>query len=142
MVPFKQLSHVSVTVSDLEKATWFYGELIGLAPVPRPDFGFPGAWYSLGDGLQLHVIVNEEAPARPVERHRFDIRDRHFALWVENADETCERLARSGHPFHDFTSTPTGLRQLFVHDPDGNMVEFIGPTSQARVVRMEENSLT
>lgn len=137
MLPFKQLSHVSVTVSDLEKAKRFYGEVIGLTQILRPDFGFPGVWYSLGNGLQLHVIVNERVPAGPVEPHRFDVKDRHFALWVENADETRERLVKIGQPFYDFTSTPTGLRQLFVHDPDANMVEFIGPTAQARVVRME-----
>ncbi len=40
-------------------------------------------------------------------------------------------------PFKIFTATPTGLRQLFVHDPDGNMVEFIGPTRESRVKRLE-----
>jgi catechol 2,3-dioxygenase-like lactoylglutathione lyase family enzyme len=137
MLPFKSLSHVSVTVSDLGKARRFYGEVLGLPEIPRPDFGFPGVWYSLGGELQLHVIVNERGVPRPVERHRFDVRDPHFALWVEDADETHGRLAASGQPFHDFTSTPTGLRQLFVHDADGNMVEFIGPTRQSRVARME-----
>ncbi len=138
MLPFKVLSHVSVTVSDLVKARRFYGEFLGLEEIPRPDFGFPGVWYSLGGELQLHVIVNEQGKARPVEPHRFDVRDRHFALWVEDADDIYDRLSRSGQPFHDFTATPTGLRQLFVHDPDGNMVEFIGPTGQSRLKRMEQ----
>jgi catechol 2,3-dioxygenase-like lactoylglutathione lyase family enzyme len=137
MVPFERLSHVSVTVSDLEKARRFYGGLLGLREIPRPDFGFPGVWYRLGGDLELHVIVIETGSARPAEPRPFDIRDRHFALWVADADETCERLRASGHPFHDYTSTPTGLRQLFVHDSDGNMVEFIGPTADARVRRME-----
>ena len=56
MLPFKVLSHVSVTVSDLEKAKRFYGDLIGLTQIPGPDFGFPGVWYSLGGELQLHVL--------------------------------------------------------------------------------------
>ena len=30
-----------------------------------------------------------------------------------------------------------GLRQLFVDDPDGNRVEFIGPTTAPRVRRMD-----
>lgn len=137
MLPFKILSHVSVIVSDLAKARRFYGEFLGLEEIPRPDFGFPGVWYSLGAELQLHVIVNAQGEARPVEPHRFDIRDPHFALWVEDADEIHDRLAGSGQPFHDFTATPTGLRQLFVHDPDGNMVEFIGPTRESRVKRLE-----
>jgi glyoxylase I family protein len=137
MVPFKELNHVSVAVSDLEKARRFYGGLIGLAEIPRPDFGFPGVWYALGGGLSLHVIVKDDLLARPVEPHRFDVKDPHFALWVEDADATEERLSRTGRPFHDFLSTPTGLRQLFVRDDDGNMVEFIGPTRQHRVRGME-----
>jgi hypothetical protein len=56
---------------------------------------------------------------------------------VDDADATFERLSRTGRPFHDFLSTPTGLRQLFVHDDDGNMVEFIGPTHEPRARRME-----
>jgi len=34
-------------------------------------------------------------------------------------------------------SGPTGLRQIFIKDPDGNMVEFIGPTTSAAPRRME-----
>jgi len=46
-------------------------------------------------------------------------------------------LAGTGVHAHDLVSTPTGLRQLFVKDPDGNMLEFIGPTKAPRVRRME-----
>jgi len=132
---FDRFSHVSVVVSDLEKARAFYGGVLGLAEIPRPAFDFPGAWYSLGGDLQLHVIVNPGWPFPPVERDRFEIRAPHFALWVDDADALATRLAAAGQPFHDYVSTPTGLRQLFLHDPDGNMVEFLGPTRQPRVAR-------
>ncbi len=137
MLPFQHFSHVSVVVSDLDRAKAFYGGTIGLEEIPRPAFDFPGAWYSLSGGVQLHVIVNPGWPFPPLERGRFEVRSPHFALWVADADEVAERMARSGHPHHDYVSTPTGLRQLFVHDPDGNMVEFIGPTRLAREPRWE-----
>lgn len=140
MVPFKHFSHVSFAVSDLEKAKAFYGELLGFEELPRPDFGFAGVWYSLGGDLQLHIIVNEEWPFPTLHRSRFEIRAPHFALAVEDADEVAARLAGTGYPYHDYTSTPTGLRQLFVHDHDGNMVEFIGPTTAAREARWEQGA--
>jgi hypothetical protein len=56
---------------------------------------------------------------------------------VADADDIYERLRASGRPFHDFSDTPSGLRQLFIRDPDGNMIELIGPTRQARVRVME-----
>lgn len=134
MLPFKAFSHVSVIVTDLGKARQFYGELLGLGEIPRPAFDFPGAWYSLGGDVQLHVIVNEERPPR-VEP--FEIRYPHFALLVEDADDTHDRLSRSGYPFDDYHSTPTGMRQLFVRDADGNMVELLGPTRLHRERRIE-----
>jgi catechol 2,3-dioxygenase-like lactoylglutathione lyase family enzyme len=133
MLPFERLSHVSVVVSDLEKARAFYGGVLGLNEIPRPAFDFPGAWYSLGGDVQLHVIVNASWPFRP--RDGFEIRAPHFALWVGDADALAERMERRGCAFDDYVSTPTGLRQLFVHDPDGNMVEFLGPTRRATTPR-------
>ena len=37
----------------------------------------------------------------------------------------------------DVFSGPTGLRQVFVKDPDGNMVEFIGPSKKTGARVME-----
>ncbi len=132
MIPFKRFSHVSVTVTDLEKAKGFYGGVLGLPEIPRPDFGFPGAWYSLGGDLQLHIMVNERLLRPAAERESFEVCYPHFALWTEDADETARRMTEGGGNFYDFTSTPTGLRQLFIKDPDGNTIEFIGPTKAPR----------
>lgn len=126
MLPFKRLSHVSVTVSDLEKARAFYGGLIGLREIPRPPFPFPGVWYALSD-IELHITVDDQERPRPTREH-FSVKDPHFALRVEDADELARRLAEAGVAHHDVPESPTGFRQLFIKDPDGNMVEFVGPT--------------
>jgi glyoxylase I family protein len=120
-------THVSVTVTQLEAARDFYGRVLGLSEIARPDFGFPGIWYDLGATLQLHIIVNEALTRPAAERDGFDIRYPHFAIHVEDADAAAEALAARGAKLHEFRASPTGLRQLFVKDPDGNMVEFIGP---------------
>ena len=128
MLPFTNVSHISVTVINLERAKAFYSGVLGLREIPRPNFGFPGTWYTLGSGLELHLTVKDEMPLRPAQR--FDTRDPHFALAVADADDTYARLQSSGTPFYDFAGTPTGLRQLFVRDPDGNMIELIGPSKE------------
>jgi len=53
----------------------------------------------------------------------------------EAITEVCREL---GLPCRDVVSGPTGLRQVFVKDPDGNMVEFIGPTKSPSAVRRME----
>jgi len=129
---FKELNHVSITVTDVAKAREFYTGLLGLEEIPRPAFDFPGIWYSLGGELQLHIILNDQLVRPAVERETILARYPHFALWTEDCDETAKRLEQLGLPCRDVVSGPTGFRQVFVKDPDGNMVEFIGPTkSQA-----------
>jgi len=128
---------VSVCVSDLDRARAFYGGPLGLKEIARPAFKFPGVWYALDGDIALHIMVTEWPAPRPAPE-RFDLVHPHFALWTDDADQTFERLHAAGLSVHDFISTPTGLRQLFVDDPDGNRVEFIGPTRSPRTVRMEE----
>jgi catechol 2,3-dioxygenase-like lactoylglutathione lyase family enzyme len=65
---FKELNHVSITVTDVAKAREFYTGLLGLEEIPRPAFNFPGIWYSLGNGLSLHIILNDELVRPAVER--------------------------------------------------------------------------
>ena len=135
MLPFTAVSHISVTATNLEDARAFYGGVLGLREIPRPEFGFPGAWYALDGNLSLHVTVKDTMPVRPADPRRFDTRDPHFALAVADADETYARIQASGLPFYDFADTPTGLRQLFIRDPAGNMIELIGPTKELRLPR-------
>jgi len=130
MLPFKTVSHVSLTVTDLERAKAFYRDVLGLREITRPNFGFPGAWFELSGGLSLHLSVKDEMPLRLADGKRFDTRDPHFALAVEDADDTYARLQANNLAFYDFAETPTGLRQLFVRDPDGNLIELIGPSKK------------
>ena len=57
MLVVEGLHHVAVSVTDLERAQHFYGEVLGFRELERPPFDFPGAWYELGD-RQLHLIVH------------------------------------------------------------------------------------
>jgi glyoxylase I family protein len=49
MIQVETLHHVSISVTDLDQARHFYGDLLGLSEIPRPPFDFPGAWYQLGE---------------------------------------------------------------------------------------------
>ncbi len=111
MIRVGRLHHASVRVSDFETSRAFYEGLLNLAQLPRPDFGFAGAWYELGD-CQLHLI---ESP--PSDR-RIDPRNPHFAVEVEDYDATKTELGRRGIEFLEFGP------QLWILDPDGNTVEI------------------
>ena len=61
---------------------------LGLREIPRPPFGFPGAWYQVGAG-QLHLIEDERARAT-FRGKPLDARDIHFAIRVRSYREALE----------------------------------------------------
>ena len=48
------MHHVSINVADVEESRLFYTEVLGMATLPRPDFGFAGEWLDAG-GQQTHL---------------------------------------------------------------------------------------
>lgn len=114
----RELNHVAIHVRDLAESKLFYGETLGLPLLPRPDFGFDGAWFALG-GQELHLIIDTE--------HRNDPRHSvHFALLVEDAYAAHAELTRRGVPIVSKPNPrPDGAVQVFFRDPDGYLIEMV-----------------
>ena len=119
--------HAGITVRDLERARRFYSDLLGLKEIARPDLGFPGIWYAIGN-CQLHLMVPREG--RPVgdPDGAFAGRVRHLALGVEEWEALTARLKAEGVPLRESAPTPGGPRRVFVKDPDGNVLELVEET--------------
>jgi glyoxylase I family protein len=119
------LDHTSICVTNVERSRQFYEGLLGLTPMERPDFGFPGMWYQLGDG-QLHLIQRERTAA-PGNDGTINATDPHFAIQVDDLEGMRRCIQAAGVQMLDF-----GSGQLWVHDPDGNTVELRTPTGPTR----------
>ncbi len=113
------LDHSSVRIRDVERSRRFYEGLLGLDPAPRPDLGIPGMWYTLGRG-QLHLIQNEASM-----RGGIDPTGPHFAIEVEDLDALRRCLNEAGIEMLDLGA------QLWIRDPDGNVVELRAPAGDA-----------
>ena len=124
------LHHVALSVTDMERATWFYTTVLGLEEIARPPFDFGGAWYQLGD-RQLHLIVHP--PTRTLRgTSAIGPREGHLALRVRDRDEVLERLTRHGVPYLDLPDNLTPWAQIYCCDPDGNILEFNAERPGAR----------
>ncbi|HKX33517.1 MAG TPA: VOC family protein [Blastocatellia bacterium] len=111
--------HAGFLVTDVERAAEFYEQVLGLPLLPRPDLGFPGRWYDLGHGHQLHLMSVPQMPGHAdPPRH-----DRHIALQVPNIEETERQLREIGIHI-GYGSGRAGNVQLFIRDPDGNTIEL------------------
>ena len=99
-----------------EQARAFFGAVLGLAELPKPDALLPrgGVWFRCGD-QQLHIGVDDEfAPARKA----------HPAFRVRDLDELRRRLVEAGAEPEDDDSIP-GVRRFYARDPFGNRLEFL-----------------
>ncbi|MBU7591708.1 VOC family protein [Metabacillus halosaccharovorans] len=122
MIKVESIHHVSLSVTDLQKAKHFYGKLLGFKELKRPPFDFPGAWYQIGD-QQLHLIVhNSSTTIRNSDE--IDSRDGHFAIRVKDYKETLHYLKEAGIEIKEKPNSTSGFAQIFCMDPDHNLIEF------------------
>jgi len=111
--------HAGFLVTDVERAAEFYEKVLGLSILPRPDLGFPGRWYDLGNGHQLHLMSVAHMPGHAdPPRH-----DRHIALSVPDTNATELQLREMGINV-SYGSGRAGNPQLFIRDPDDNTIEL------------------
>lgn len=109
------IDHVSVLITDLERARRFYGGVLGLREIAKPrTFDFQVLWYDLG-GQTLHLLRKPEQDVPS---------PRHFALAVADAVAMREQCRRHGVETRETTVIP-GCDRFFVNDPDGNRIELI-----------------
>jgi lactoylglutathione lyase len=126
------LNHVSVVAHELDESVRFYVEVLGLEPLPTPDFGFPVQWLRAG-ALQVHLFERPDDPPSYA----------HFAFEVDDVVAFYERARELG--ILDRTSfgyaiaeLPGGEAQLYIRDPAGNLLELDHPEGAAARERIEE----
>ncbi|PWE52239.1 lactoylglutathione lyase [Metarhizobium album] len=127
------LHHVSIITKDLAKSLPFYRDVFGLTEIKRPDFPVAGAWLACGR-LQVHLVVHPDGTFR--RKAVIDRNDWHFAFNTEDFDGIVSKLKSLGFssdlaeadPKHMlvFRSGLAGFPQLYLRDPDFNVVEING----------------
>lgn len=122
MITYKELHHVSLTVTNLERAKDFYRNILCLQEIERPNFDFPGAWYGIGN-QQLHLIVHPSSQTIRQDKS-LSSREGHFALRVENYHDALNWLKKNGIDVLEKPNSQSGFAQIFCADPDGNLIEL------------------
>ncbi len=118
-----RLHHVGLIVSDLQVAAAFYEGVLGLCRDARPELGFPGIFYALEGGAQIHLMQIDNPYAGSVLPAHGG-RDRHLALAVADVAAIRARLDAAGLAY---TPSRSGRQALFCRDPDGNAIELFQP---------------
>ena len=118
------MNHFTVLAQDLHATREFYADVLGLAEGPRPNLGFPGAWFYIGDAPALHVVAGRPLPADP--RGVLD----HMAFSATDLAGTVRKLEARGIRYDLRRQAESGLWQLFCFDPNGARVELDFPAGE------------
>jgi glyoxylase I family protein len=145
MSKLRILDHVALMVTDLERSYRFYHDLLGLEVVAKVAHGgwavetmaqLPGgsiveyrmrAPETPGVTIDLIEWVSPKSPVNRLAVHH--VPSAHVCFGVDDLQETYDRLVTQGV---DFVTPPVtwpaeqgGWKVLFVHDPDGNLLELM-----------------
>ncbi|MGH2972513.1 MAG: VOC family protein [Gaiellaceae bacterium] len=102
---------VSVPVTDMERATRFYEETLGLPKISTR--GFPE--FQLGENVSVYLIRMEDVGSSWSAPH-----SAHIALRVPDVAETRKELEAKGVEFDGDILDTSVCHMAFFKDPDGN----------------------
>ena len=119
-----KLHHVNVTVPAAleEAAKSFYGNLMGLEQIEKPDGPrkYIGAWYQIGES-QLHLSIEKEP--------RNQDSNRHVCYSVPDVASALDTFRAGGIEVISEEQLVNGGSRFFVRDPAGNLIEITEETS-------------
>jgi catechol 2,3-dioxygenase-like lactoylglutathione lyase family enzyme len=120
----KAIDHVTLVVKDLAATRRFYVDVLGMNEIPRPNFTFAGSWYKIGN-TEVHIILETGETGRAGGVGENTHRGRHFAFAVQDAEAAHRQLQELGIPIVSPPKfRPDRAVQVFIHDPDGHLVEI------------------
>jgi catechol 2,3-dioxygenase-like lactoylglutathione lyase family enzyme len=124
-MPVEMLEHYTIRCESLVATRDFYRDVLGLSVGERPDFPFKGYWLYLGGVPIVHLVDRAESDARDGAHRGADTAALdHIAFRGVDIEATRATLGVHGLDFRE-TGVPGGrLRQIFVKDPDGILIEL------------------
>ncbi|OGL62878.1 MAG: hypothetical protein A3J27_09135 [Candidatus Tectomicrobia bacterium RIFCSPLOWO2_12_FULL_69_37] len=131
---------VGLVVRDFDRALAFYRDKLGFTPTRRLGMdaetsqraGLGGASFEIqymqvGDA-NLKLVRFESAPPAGPAGPGGAAGYRYVTLWVKDLAKTCAEWKAKGVEFlsEPIRRTPE-LQMVFLKDPDGNLIELLGP---------------
>ena len=88
-IEISQINHVTTMVKDTARAMAFYNDLLGIKQIQSQVDNPAITWLQLENGVMVHLIETDEAPAKPGNVHH--------AFQVDDLEATRTSLESSGY---------------------------------------------
>jgi len=128
MVAIKSVIHFSIPVSDIERSTKFYTEIVGCRHLETVGRGTMSFLDAAGTCL---ILVKRDPPINPVQEGHGGVHHS-FVVAHEDYAQALDHLRQSGVEITFEEDRQGGVingPRAYFHDPDGTVLEFIDLTS-------------
>jgi catechol 2,3-dioxygenase-like lactoylglutathione lyase family enzyme len=130
MVAIKSVAHFSIPVSDIERSTGFYTEIVGCRHLETVGRGTMSFLDAAGTCL---ILVKRDPPINLVAENHGGVHHS-FAVAHEDYEAALDHLRARGVEITFEEDRQGGVvngPRAYFHDPDGTVLEFIDLTSYA-----------
>jgi catechol 2,3-dioxygenase-like lactoylglutathione lyase family enzyme len=137
----KDVRHIGIVVTDMEKSLKFYRDLLGLKikslvdeegqfldnMLAHENVKNKVAKLYAKNGNALVELIDSKSYGNKKDRDFFTIGASHFAFTVDNLEKTYDYLVKNGVKFTaPPQQTPDGFAKVtFCEDPDGTLIELV-----------------
>ena len=137
----KDVRHIGIAVTDMEKSLKFYRDLLGLKikslvdeegqfldnMLAHENVKNKVAKLYAKNGNALVELIDSKSYGNKKDRDFFTIGTSHFAFTVDNLEKTYDYLVKNGVKFTaPPQQTPDGFAKVtFCEDPDGTLIELV-----------------
>ncbi|MDJ0926679.1 MAG: lactoylglutathione lyase [Gammaproteobacteria bacterium] len=126
-----RLLHTMIRVTDMDRSIGFYTQSLGMDLIRKEDF--PDGRFSLaflGYGSETETAVIELTHNWDTDSYTLGDAYGHVAIQCDDLSATCDRIKASAGP-GELVSEPHKMKGgptlAFARDPDGYMIELLGP---------------
>ncbi|WP_171132921.1 MULTISPECIES: VOC family protein [unclassified Ruegeria] len=129
-----EFHHINLVADDVDRMHDFYTDVLGLADIPQENFprtqsnekaGYSGKIRFATEGsMQMHLAERDFGGAFKNKRVINPVERGHIAFRTDDLDTFLSILDRRNIPYSDYGTTfAKEWRQVFFHDPEGNVIE-------------------
>ena len=123
-LPLVSFNHITREVKDLRASENFYCSLLGFRRIARPDLSVEGVWvFHDQASISVHLLQGNPPPRRWSEDGPLENRD-HVNFLTPDINLVEVILRQRGTFYHKVVRNSIGIVQVFVADPDGNVIEI------------------
>ena len=132
-MPLERIEHFLVAADDIDATRDWYARVLGLAPGPHPDFGFPVHWMYIGAADVVHIGPSARAAGEAQRAYLGRTSQAsaagtgaidHIAFRATGLAATLEHLGACGIEFTQRRAKGQALFQVFFLDPNGIKIEL------------------